>query len=112
MRHLVAVMDLGERLALSLIAADCNLFADLAFGANQRQAEPVVWLTLMPYLSSVVYDSSIYLEQKQLVSARALEPHRDLLRHSRQRMKLLADDRQSFDDILSSAAGLSELNSR
>ena len=102
--------DLADRATLSLIAADLKFFSDLALSPRLKPIRSTAALATMPFLSAFIVESSKYVSQKGLVSIQALTPHYELLRTSRQRFKLLDDDRSSFTEILDSASRLVDIN--
>lgn len=103
--------DLAEQTALSLIAADAEFFRDFFLGPRFEHIRSVAILALMPFLSAFIFESSEYIKRKDPAAVRALEPHRDLLRTSRLRFKLLDDNRKSFDEVLDNASDLAAVNS-
>ena len=104
--------EFAERTALSLIAADVRFFRDLALHPRCESIRPFAFLALMPFLSAFVFESADYTARNGLVSSANLRSHEHLLRTSRQRLKLLDDDRKSFEAILQSASNLAAINSR
>lgn len=103
--------DLAEQTALSLIGADAEFFRDFVLGSRFDQIRPVAILALMPFLSAFTFESSEYIKRKNPAMVRALEPHKELLRTSRLRLKLLDDNRKSFDEVLENANELAAVNS-
>ncbi|MDX5895295.1 hypothetical protein [Rubrobacter radiotolerans] len=103
--------DLAEQAALSLITADAEFLRDFLLGPRFDQVRPVAILALMPFISAFTYESSEYIKRKDPAAVRALDPHRELLRASRLRLKLLHDNQKSFDDVLESASELAAVNS-
>lgn len=103
--------DLAERTASSLIAADAKFFRDFFLGPRFEQMWDVAILALMPFVSAFTFESSEYIKRKDPAAVRALEPHRELLRTSRLRLKLLDDNRKSFDEVLDNASELAAVNS-
>lgn len=103
--------NLAERAALSLIAADAEFFRDFFLDPRFEQVRSVAILALMPFVSAFTYESSEYIKRKDPAAVRALEPHRELLRASRLRLKLLDDNRKSFDEVLDNASELAAVSS-
>jgi len=106
------VSDLGEQVALSLIAEDLRFFIDFLLDSRLSSIRPIAILALMPFLSTFVYESGAYVERKGLVSVQDLKPHRSLLLTSRQRVKQLEDSRRSFEELLKSASELAAINNK
>jgi hypothetical protein len=103
--------DLAERAELALIAADARFVRDFVLGPRFEQIRGVAILALMPFISAFTYESSEYIKRKDPAMVRTLEPHRDLLRASRLRLKLLDDSRKSFDEVLDNASELAAVSS-
>lgn len=103
--------NLPKRAVLSLIAADAEFFRDFVLGPHFEQIRDVAILALMPFVSAFTYESSEYIKRKDPAMVRALEPHRELLRASRLRLKLLDDSRKSFDEVLDNASELAAISS-
>lgn len=104
-------VDLAERTALSLIAADAEFLRDFSLDPRLEQIRAVSILALMPFISAFTFESSEYIRRKDPKVVRALDPHRELLRSSRLRLKLLDDNQKSFDEVLESASELATVNS-
>lgn len=105
-------IELAERTALSLIAADVEFFRDLALHPRLCDSvRPIAFLALLPFLSAFVSESAAYVRREGLVPVPNLQPHENLLRTSRQRLKLLDNDRKSFEEILQGASNLAAINS-
>jgi hypothetical protein len=103
--------DLAERAELALIAADARFVRDFVLGPRFEQIRGVAILALMPFISAFTYESSEYIKRKDPAMVRTLEPHRDLLRASLLRLKLLDDSRKSFDEVLDNASELAAVSS-
>ncbi len=103
--------NLAERAALSLIDADAEFFRDFVLGSRLEQIRDVAILALMPFVSAFTYESSEYIKRKDPAAVRALEPHRELLRASRLRLKLLDDNRKSLEEVLDNASELAAVSS-
>jgi hypothetical protein len=69
-------------------------------------------LALMPHVSAFAWDSAQYIRRQIPSAGSLLDPHESLLRHSRLRVKLLDDNRQTFSEILQQMEHLASLNSR
>lgn len=96
---------------MSLIAADAAFFRDLFLGPRFKQIRDVAILALMPFVSAFVYESSEYIKRNNPEVIAGLGPHRELLRASRLRLKLLDDNRKSFDEVIDNAGELAAVNS-
>ena len=103
--------DLAERAELALIAADAKFLRDFVGGPSFEEIRDIAILALMPFISAFTYESSEYFKWKDPAMVRALEPHRELLRTSRLRLKLLDDSRKSFDEVLDNANELAAVGS-
>jgi hypothetical protein len=103
--------NLAERAELSLIAADAMFLRDFVLGPRYERIRDVAILALMPFISAFTFESAEYIKRKDPAMVRALEPHRDLLRASRLRLKLLDDNRKSFDEVLDNASELAAVSS-
>lgn len=99
-------VPLSRQASLSLIAADLKLFRDFFIGPHPDAFKSIGSFALMPFLSAFVYESANYIQREDLVEVQALRPHRELLRTSRMRMKLLDDNRKSVAQVLKDAADL------
>jgi hypothetical protein len=95
--------NLAERAALSLIAADARLFLDLVYSPRLEPIRPTAILMLMPFSSAFLYESIGYLKRGNPEALPELRPHRELLRASRMRMKLLDGDPRTLETILTEA---------
>jgi hypothetical protein len=103
--------NLAERAELSLIAADARFLRDFVLGPRYERIRDVAILALMPFISAFTFESSEYIKRKNPEMVRDLEQHRDLLRASRLRLKLLDDNRKSFDEVLDNAGELAAISS-
>jgi hypothetical protein len=103
--------NLAERAELSLIAADAMFLRDFVLGPRYERIRDVAILALMPFISAFTFESAEYIKRKDPAMVRALEPHSDLLRASRLRLKLLDDNRKSFDEVLDNASELAAVSS-
>jgi len=103
--------NLAERAELSLIAADAMFLRDFVLGPRYERIRDVAILALMPFISAFTFESAEYIKRKDPAMVLALEPHRDLLRASRLRLKLLDDNRKSFDEVLDNASELAAVSS-
>jgi hypothetical protein len=103
--------NLAERAELSLIAADARFLRDFVFGSRYERIRDVAILALMPFISAFTFESSEYFKRKDPAMVRALEPHGGLLRASRLCLKLLDDNRKSFDEVLDNASELAAISS-
>jgi hypothetical protein len=103
--------QLSEQAALSLIAADLQFYRTLFLSPRLEAMRSIASLALLPFLSAFVYESAEYLKRTTPDVDLLLQPHRELLRASRLRLKLLDDNRRSFDDALQHAADLAAVNS-
>lgn len=105
---------ISEEAANSLITADFGFFEGLALDPRLNPIRPVALLALLPLTSAFLVESAAFLTRHKLGNPaieEALRPHNALLTASRQRLKLLDDRRQSFDEIIRSANELSGINS-
>jgi hypothetical protein len=103
--------DLAKRAELSLIAADTEFFRDFALGPRLEPIREIAALALMPFLSVFVFESARYIKQEDPAAVRELQPHEELLRTSRLRLKLLDDNRKSFAEVLETITELAAINS-
>lgn len=103
--------DLAEQAALSLIAADAEFFRDFVFSPHLESIRPIASLALMPFLSAFVCESAKYFERKDSSVGRGLEPHEEMLRTSRMRVKLTEDKYKSSAEVLNDAYELVAINS-
>lgn len=103
--------NLADRATSSLIAADAEFFRDFFLDPRFESVRDVGILALMPFLSAFVYESAEHIRRNDPGAVRVLEPHRDLLRTSRLRLKHLDDNRRSFDEVLDNASDLAAVNS-
>jgi len=105
---------LSEQASLSLIAADVKLFRDFMLDPHLEPLRFIIGLALMPPLSMFVYESAEYIKRQYPTVPtiqELLQPHQELLRRSRLRLKLLDDSYKSFEDILENASQLVAINS-
>lgn len=102
--------DHANQVAMLLIAADLEFFRDYALSPRLEPIRPIAGLALMPFLSAFVSESATYLKQRDPEADCLLQPHRELLRTSRLRLKLLDDNRRSFAEILQDAHVLATIN--
>lgn len=103
--------NLADRATSSLIAADAEFFRDFFLDPRFESVRDVGILALTPFLSAFVYESAEHISRNDPEAVRVLEPHRDLLRTSRLRLKLFDDNRRSFDEVLDNASDLAAVNS-
>ncbi len=106
-------VDLAEQASLTLIAADAKLFRDLVFNPHFEPIRFMVGLAFMPPLSMFVYESAEYVKREYPTASEIqalLQSHKDLLRRSRLRLKLLDDSNKSYEEILDSARELVAIN--
>lgn len=103
--------DLVKRAELSLIAADTEFFRDFALDPRLEPIRDIAALALMPFLSAFVFESARYIEAEDPAAVRELRPHEELLRASRLRLKLLDDNRKSFEEVLETITELAAINS-
>jgi len=96
-----------------LVESDCLFFSQLALSNRLDSIRPHAMLALVPFISMFVIESSSWLQ------AQVIGPYRKhgqtvdpILARSRQRVKLLDDNRHSFKDILKTTSRLSAINSR
>jgi hypothetical protein len=102
--------DLADQTATLLIAADLWLFRDFILRPDLTPIRGVAELALMPFLSAFVFESAQYLRRMDSDVDSVLRPHRELLRASRQRLKLLDDSKRSFTEILKYSDDLVAIN--
>lgn len=103
--------NLAEQAALSLIAADAELFRDLAFSPRFEKVRSIASLALMPFLSALVYESAKYIEQMAPSEVQMLNLDEEMLLASRMRVKLTEDKYRSSAEVLENAYELVAINS-
>ncbi len=103
--------NLAQQASLSLIAADAELFRDLALGPRFETIRGIAILALMPFLSACAYESSEYLGRKDMAAGLALRAQEGMLLASRMRAKITEDKYRTPAEVLENAGELAEINS-
>jgi hypothetical protein len=104
-------VELADLAAVTLMAADAGFMINLLFGELPDSLRSIATLALTPSLSLFLHESASYLTMVDPTADALLRPHRDLLERSRLRVKMLDDEKQSFDQILRNAEDLASIPS-
>lgn len=104
-------VNLAEQASLLLIAADTEMFRDLALGPRFEPIRGIAVLALMPFLLASAYESSRYIGRKDATVGLALKSQEEMLIASRMRVKITEDKYRSPAEVLENAGELAKINS-
>ncbi len=93
-----------------MIAADMRLYLDANGDPRFDCIKSVAAMALMPFFSAFLLDSYSYIVKRSPELARAIEPNREVLKHSRLRLKPLEIHGKRFEDILKDTNQLARIN--
>ncbi len=104
-------MNLAEQAEKTLIAADMRLWLAVNINPRFRRIQGVAALALMPFFSAFLLDSYKYLEKKSPELAKTITLDKDILKHSRLRLKPLEMNGKKFGEILKDTNELARIHS-